>query len=89
MSIYDSKFMEMVRVLDTVAFKNLDERMVDYLKKRVESAKNDVVQTSHQEIATDLNVSREAVSRLLKNMEKEGLVKLGRNLIWVKTKRFE
>ena len=40
-----------------------------------------MINATHQEIAYDLNASREAVSRLLKQLENDGRVKLGRNKI--------
>jgi CRP/FNR family transcriptional regulator len=40
---------------------------------------------THQEIATDLNTSREVISRLLKKMELNGWIALNRNSIdWLK-----
>lgn len=81
---YDRKIMDLVRVVDSISFKNLDRRMMEYLKKRFAATGNRVINASHQEIANDLNVTREAVSRLLKGMEKEGIVKLGRNQLLFK-----
>ncbi|MCK5705793.1 MAG: winged helix-turn-helix domain-containing protein, partial [Cyclobacteriaceae bacterium] len=42
---------------------------------------NSVIHISHQEIAYDLNTSREVISRLLKQLENMGAIKLGRNRI--------
>ena len=39
------------------------------------------IELSHQQIADDLNSSREVISRLLKKMEQRHLVKLHRNMI--------
>ena len=84
MTTYDRKILDLVKVVDSISFKNLDKRMMEYLKKRVAATGNRVISTSHQDIANDLNVTREAVSRLLKNLEKEGIVKLGRNQLLFK-----
>ena len=84
MTTYDRKIMDLVKVVDSISFKNLDKRMLEYLKKRVAATGNRVINASHQDIATDLNVTREAVSRLLKNLEREGIVKLGRNQLLFK-----
>jgi CRP/FNR family transcriptional regulator len=40
-----------------------------------------VLNTTHQEIAIDLNTSRVVVSRLLKQLENEGKIQLFRNKI--------
>ena len=86
MSSYDNRMFEMVMTIDSIAFKKMDERLMEYLQKKAEANGNDVIQTTHQEIAYDLNASREAISRLLKKLENMGQIKLGRNQIWVKEK---
>ena len=84
MTTYDKKITDLVKVVDSIAFRNLDTRMVDYLRTKFENSGNRVINATHQEIANDLNVSREAVSRLLKSLEKDGIVKLGRNQLLFK-----
>lgn len=39
------------------------------------------IQMTHQDLATELGTSREVVSRLLKNLEHEGLIDLSRGHI--------
>jgi len=76
--------MELIETVDTIAFSKMDDRLLDYLEKRAEILKTRYITTTHQEIANDLNASREAVSRLLKKMEKDELVKLGRNVVEIR-----
>lgn len=78
---YDQRLMELIQTIDTIAFKKLDERLLDYLKQLVKNHDNKHLNITHQQIASDLNASREAVSRLLKKMEKMGDLILGRNKI--------
>jgi CRP/FNR family transcriptional regulator, anaerobic regulatory protein len=78
---YDQRLMELIQTIDTIAFKKLDERLIDYLKQLVKNHDNKHLNITHQQIASDLNASREAVSRLLKKMEKMGDLILGRNKI--------
>jgi CRP/FNR family transcriptional regulator len=62
----------------------MDERLEFYLKKQVEKFGPNLKLT-HQEIASDLNSSREVISRLMKKMEKNGWIILHRNSIeWIK-----
>ena len=79
MMSYDNRLLEMVKVIDSIAFRGLDKRMEQYLKALTESTGNTTIHMTHQQMAADLNVSREAVSRLLKKLEQLGVVKLGRN----------
>lgn len=81
MRSYDQRMMELINTIDTIAFKKLDERLMDYLKQKADTLKTREIQTTHQQIAFDLHASREAVSRLLKQLEKMGKVELGRNKI--------
>ena len=78
---YDKRLMELISTIDTIAFSRMDERLLDYLEKKAEVLKTRQIPTTHQEIANDINASREAVSRLLKKMENDGQVKLGRNVV--------
>ena len=81
MRSYDNRLMEMVRTIDSIAFKKMDARLVEYLEKKAAALGTNIINATHQNIAADLNASREAVSRLLKSLEKEGMVKLHRNKV--------
>jgi CRP/FNR family transcriptional regulator len=83
MRSYDQRMNELVEVIDSISFTDLDERLFTYLKARQTSTGNDTIKATHKEIALDLNASREAVSRLLKKLEQLGKVELGRNEVKV------
>jgi CRP/FNR family transcriptional regulator len=76
---YRDRFEEMLSVLDQVAFRSMDERLEFYLKRQTEIQSSKHIHLTHQEIANDLNSSREVISRLLKKMEQRGLLTLHRN----------
>lgn len=78
---YRSRFEEVLEVIDSIAFRAMDERLEFYLKRQVEACGCKELKLSHQEIGSDLNTSREVISRLLKKMEQRGLVILHRNQI--------
>lgn len=79
---YRERFEELLQTLDSIAFKALDERLVFYLKRHVQLLGTEV-RLSHQNIAEELNSSREVISRLLKKLEQQGAVVLHRNYIEV------
>lgn len=81
MMSYDHRMKELIRTIDEIAFKKMDERLLTYLQKKAQVTGSKTLNATHQEIAYDLNASREAVSRLLKQLEHDGYVKLGRNKI--------
>ncbi len=77
---YRNRFEELLQTLDSIAFKSLDERLVFYLKRHID-INGPRIELSHQQIAEELNSSREVISRLLKKLEQRGLVSLHRNVI--------
>lgn len=81
MLTYQRRFEELLATIDGIAFQRLDERLLSAIREKAKARQNSAVQTTHQELANELNSSREVISRVLKQMEKKGLVKLGRNRI--------
>lgn len=80
---YNNRFNEMLKAIDSLAFTNMHDRLFGYLKDQVLIRKSTNLQISHQDIAHDLHSSRVVISRLLKGLENEGLIELGRNKIMV------
>ena len=80
---YQVRFDEMLEAIDSLAFMKMDERLYKYLKNMSMVDETKTISIKHQEIAEDLNTSRVVVSRLLKKLENEGKIKLGRNRIAV------
>jgi len=78
---YRERFEELLQVIDQIAFHSLDERLEFHLNRLAGNGGSRAIQASHQDIANDLNSSREVISRLLKKMEQKGLVSLQRNQI--------
>lgn len=79
--LYHKRFEELLDVVNAVAFKKLDERLLDFIKKKCALNANKTLVATHEHIANELGTARVVVSRLLKQMEQEGLVTLGRNKI--------
>ena len=79
--LYHKRFEELLEVVNAIAFKKMDERLLNSLKKKSEVNKTNTLQVTHEQLANELGTARVVVSRLLKQMEDEGLVKLGRNRI--------
>ena len=81
---YRTRYEELLKTVNEVAFKNMDERLEFYLKKQVDKF-GPSIKLTHQEIASDLNSSREVISRLMKKMENNGWIVLHRNSFeWIK-----
>jgi CRP/FNR family transcriptional regulator len=82
-SLYHKRFEELLDVVNAVTFKKMDQRLIDFLNKKVEITKSNVLSITHEQIASELGTARVVVSRLLKQLEEMGSVKLGRNNITV------
>lgn len=80
---YHERLTELLETIDTLAFMKMDERLWKYLKDKAMVNHDDVINTTHKDIAQDLHTSRVVVSRLLKGMEKDGKISLQRNQIKV------
>ncbi len=81
---YQHRFQEMLTVLDAVAFKRMDERLMNYIVTKMKQLKTNELHTTHQEVANELGTAREVISRLLKQLEKKKWIELGRNVIYIR-----
>ena len=81
LNAYDQRMTEIIQTIDSIAFKKMDERLWEYLIAKSNTIQRTTINATHQTIANDLNASREAISRLLKKLEHQGKIKLGRNEI--------
>lgn len=79
--LYHKRFEELLSVVNEVAFKKMDDRILHFLKEKQKLTGSSEISITHQELSEELGTSRVVVSRLLKQMEGEGMVKLGRNKI--------
>ena len=78
---YRSRFEELLDTLDQIAFRNLDERLLWYLKQHQKSFKSNLIKVSFTEIALELNSSREVISRLMKKLAEKGFIRIQKNQI--------
>ena len=79
--LYHKRFEELLSVVNAIAFHKLDERVLNLLKQKSELFHTKDVKITHQQLADELGSTREVVSRILKQMENAGLIKLSRNKI--------
>ena len=78
---YHNRLNEILQTLDSIAFNNMDERLINYLKEKVRVNNSKIIRNTHQEIAYDLHSSRVVISRLLKKLENLDRIVLHRNYI--------
>ncbi|MDO4780151.1 MAG: Crp/Fnr family transcriptional regulator [Bacteroides sp.] len=78
---YHKRFEELLETINEIAFKKVDERLLSLIKKKVELTDSKTIHITHEQLATELGTARAVVSRLLKQLELEGIVVLGRNRV--------
>ena len=79
--LYHKRFEELLEVINAVAFKKVDERLLLLLNKKSELLGDKTITVTHEQLANELGTARVVVSRLLKQLETTGAVKLGRNKV--------
>ncbi len=77
-SSYGERLRDLIALVQEVTQRHVDRRLARFL---IERGANGPISASHQEIAAELGTAREVVSRLLKQFESEGLVRLERRQI--------
>lgn len=80
MKLYNERLTELLGIVDEVAFKNMDFRLIERLKEKLKPNSKEI-EITHQKLADELGTAREVVSRLLKKLENEGKIQLLRGKI--------
>ena len=78
---YQKRFEDLLGVIDQIAFQKLDDRLLGLLNRKSKQCGCSVFNITHEELGNELATSREVVSRLLKQLERIGKVRLSRNRI--------
>ncbi|SKB94803.1 CRP/FNR family transcriptional regulator, anaerobic regulatory protein [Soonwooa buanensis] len=79
--LYHKRFEELLGIINEIAFKKVDERLLNLLEKKAELTQSNTLNVTHEQLANELGTARVVVSRLLKQLEENGEVQLGRNKI--------
>lgn len=79
--LYHKRFEELLDIINAIAFKKVDERLLHLLHKKSEILNSKKLVITHEQLANELGTARVVVSRLLKQLEDSGKLKLGRNKI--------
>jgi len=78
---FGHRYDELLQTLESVVFQQLDERLLHYLREKATALHTNQLRMSQQQIADDLNASREVVSRLIRQFEQKGYLRHSRGII--------
>lgn len=83
------RFANLTSLLEEIAFGKMDRRLADFLLRRfsTEGADSPALSVTHEQIAVELGTAREVVSRLLKEFERVGAIRLMRGRIILQDRR--
>ena len=76
---------DVMSLVEEIAFRRLDNRLACTLYQLFDKDDTDALKITHQDLAKELGTSREVMSRLLKEFERQGKVLLSRNLIKIQS----
>lgn len=79
--LYNKRFEDLLSVVNAIAFQKVDVRLWELLKTKAQMLNTLELTTTHQQLADELGTAREVVSRLLKQLERDKKLLLGRNKI--------
>jgi|SRR5882672_3389291 len=80
--MFSSRLTEVMSLVEEVAFRRMDQRLARRLVELlVDDDSGGSVEITHAELAADLGTAREVISRLLKEFERLGAIRLARGRI--------
>ncbi len=82
--VYDmmmNRFMTMMQMIEHIVFEKMDKRLIEFLLTRCDNSKTNMIEMTHEHIAVELGTAREVVSRILKQLERDGYVQLARGKV--------
>lgn len=83
LGLYQKRFDDVLDAYNALAFQSIDDRLISYLKARSKALGSSMIKATHQDLADELGVARETISRMLKKLELEGKVSLLRGCVEV------
>jgi len=78
-SAFSSHLSDLITLVEEVAFGKIDVRLAKHLLNQCDS--NNTLNSTHQNIATELGSAREVISRQLKDLESKGYIIINRGSI--------
>ncbi len=79
LNTYRNRIEELLETIDDIAFRNMDDRLLSYMKREQQIHNSSILTINHTEVAEELNSSREVVSRLMKKVSEKGMIRLLKN----------
>ncbi len=79
--IMASRFSDVMWLIDQIMWKSLDRRLAEFLLNESNIDGTSILKITHEEIGNHLGNPREVITRMLKYLQTEGMVKLSRGTV--------
>lgn len=76
-----SRFSEVIWLMEQIMWKSMDKRVAAFLLEEAAIENSDELKITHESIANHLGSHREVITRLLRFLQNEGMVKLSRGTV--------
>jgi len=73
-SQYDQRYSELIDTIDHLINQKMDVRIVNFLKQRIQVKGAKTIKITHKQIATEMGTAREVISRIIKKLERDGII---------------
>lgn len=77
----NKRYQDLLSTINEVFFLNIEDRILNLLKRKIKLSDGTDVRITHKQIANDLGTAREVVSRTLKKLESNRKIKVTRERI--------
>jgi len=81
MNMFRHRYDELINSFEHIAFDHINVRVLKYLQNMAAKEQDNAINISHQDLASELGTTRVVISRILKDYEKQKVIKLFRGRI--------
>lgn len=76
---FNLRYSDLIETINHLLYDSLDERVMDFLNRRKEITGDQTINLTHKQIAESLGTAREVITRILKKLENQGLIRQSSN----------
>ena len=86
-NLLSSNFSELMWLMEQIMWRSMDKRLAEFLLEETRLEGSNLLQLTHEKIASHLGTAREVITRMLRYFQSEGILKLTRGEIHLTDKK--
>ncbi len=79
--LLSSRFSDVMWIMDQVMNKSIDKRLAAFLLEEAQMGRKEMISITHEQAARELGTAREVITRMLKHLQDEGLIRISRGAV--------